>query len=280
MTEFDELRRRAWAGRAEPYAETMGRLCAHAIEALLDAAQVAAGTRVLDVGTGPGTVAAVALARGAHVVAIDPSPDMRALAQRNAPGAEVHDGALPHLRYADATFDAVVANFVLNQVGDPRLAVVELARVCRPGGRVAVSIWPRPASPVHRLWEDVIEASGARLPATLATLPPERDFERTEAGLAGLLADAGLHDVAAVTVAFTHRVDPELWWSGPARGVASIGTVFAGQTAEVAASMRAHYDRLSAPYLADGRLHLPACAVVGSGTVVGSGGATSGVGGG
>jgi len=67
---------------------------------------------------------------------------------------------------------------------------------------------------------------------------------------------------------------------GPARGVASIGTVFAGQTAEVAASMRAQYDRLSAPYLADGRLHLPACAVVGSGTVVGSGGATSGVGGG
>ena len=68
---------------------------------------------------------------------------------------------------------------------------------------------------------------------------------------------------------------------GPARGVASIGTVFAGQTAEVAASMRANYDRLSSPYLADdGLLHLPACAVVGSGTVVGSGGATSGVGGG
>jgi hypothetical protein len=56
---------------------------------------------------------------------------------------------------------------------------------------------------------------------------------------------------------------------GPARGVASIGTMFASQTAEVAASMRAHYDRLSARYLADGWLHLPACAVVGSGAVVG-----------
>ena len=58
--------------------------------------------------------------------------------------------------------------------------------------------------------------------------------------------------------------------SGPARGVASIGTVFASQTAAVAASMRAHYDRLSAPYLADdGLLHLPAFAIVGSGAVVG-----------
>ncbi|MFI6329828.1 methyltransferase domain-containing protein [Micromonospora chersina] len=46
------------------------------MEALLDAAAVRAGRRVIDVGTGPGTVAAAALARGAEVVAVDAEPSM------------------------------------------------------------------------------------------------------------------------------------------------------------------------------------------------------------
>ena len=46
------------------------------------------------------------------------------------------------LPFADGTFHAVTANFVVNHVPDPRGAVRDLARVLRPGGRVAMTIWP------------------------------------------------------------------------------------------------------------------------------------------
>ena len=265
MTTYDALEQRAWAGRAEAYAQTFGPLCAHAIDPLLDAARVSPGVRLLDVGTGAGAVAAAALARGAHVTAVDPDPDMRCLAVRAAPSAEVLSGALPALALDDGTFDAVVANFVLNHVGDPLAGVVELARVARPQGWVAVSIWPRPLTELHRLWEDVMDASGVHGPP-VATLDPGDDFARTPEGLGRLLTEAGLQGVEAATVSFVHEVDPDVWWSGPARGVASIGSLVEAQEPAVVAHMKNHYDRISRRYLgADGLLHLPTAAVIAGG---------------
>lgn len=265
MTTYDLLKQRAWAGRAEAYAQTFELLCAHAIDPLLDASHISPGARLLDVGTGTGAVAAAALARGAQVTAVDPDPDMRRLAVRAAPGAEVLSGALPALAFDDGTFDAVVANFVVNHVGDPLAGVAELARIVRPRGWVAVSIWPRPLTELHRLWEDVIEASGVQGPPA-ATLVPGNDFARTSEGCSRLLTQAGLQAVEATTVSFVHEVDPEAWWSGPARGVASIGSVVEAQGPERAAHMKYHYDRISRRYLgADGLLHLPSAAIIAHG---------------
>ena len=100
-TSFDANERTAWAGRADAYAATFGRLCAHTASELLDAAEVFAGARVLDVGTGPGTVAAAACARGAEVAAVDAEPSMVELARRAAPAARVELGMLPELPYRD-----------------------------------------------------------------------------------------------------------------------------------------------------------------------------------
>lgn len=141
VTEFDRAERRTWGGRAEPYATSFGRVCAYPVTFVLDAAGVHADVRVLDVGTGTGSVAAAAVARSAEVDALDAGPDMLRLAGQAAPGARLHLGALPDLPFADATFDAVIANFVLNHVGEPRLALAEMRRVTRSGGRVAVAIW-------------------------------------------------------------------------------------------------------------------------------------------
>jgi hypothetical protein len=94
-------------------------------------------------------------------------------------------------------------------------------------------------------------------------LAPDLDFERSPDGLADLLTRAGLENVEATTVRYMHSVDAELWWSGPARGVASIGAIVESQTPIVVARLKAHYDRLSHRYLAsDGRLHLPTAAVL------------------
>ena len=63
-------------------------------------------------------------------------------------------------------------------------------------------------------------------------------------------------------------MDPQLWCSGPARGVASIGAVVIRQTQEVIDVMKSNYDRLSEGYLQpDGMLHLPTAALLASGRV-------------
>ena len=216
-------------------------------EQLLIAAGVGPGTRVLDVGTGPGTVAALALARGADVDAVDAAPEMAALARTTAPAAEVCAATLPDLPFADASFDAVVANVVaLTAPG-----VEELRRVVRPGGRVAVAVRPHPQPPLHALWGEVLAAAGLAAPPD-----PADDVPRTADGLAGLLAAAGLEDARCDTLTWIHRADPEAWWRGAAP---------AAMPPTALAAVRRAYDDAVAPHLdAGGRLALPATALLGS----------------
>src|SRR5690242_13698214 len=65
MRDFDAFERELWAGRAGVYERGFARLTAHTIGPLLDAAGVGPGTRMLEVGTGPGLVSAEAVRRGA-----------------------------------------------------------------------------------------------------------------------------------------------------------------------------------------------------------------------
>jgi len=258
----DAAKRRAWAGTAAAYAETFATLCAHAVPALLDAAGAGPGDRLLDVGTGPGSVALAARARGCAVTGVDPDPEMLALARAAVPGARFVVGALPDLpAEAGTDHDVVAANFVLNHVGDPRASAAALARAAGPGGRVVASVWPDPPGAAQQLWADVL--AGAGVPSAATALPPGRDFRRTPDGLGGLLRGAGLVEVQATVIGFTHTADPGLWWSAVERGVASIGAAYRREGAPGRRALRqAYVDVAAARTGPDGRLRLPAQAVV------------------
>lgn len=267
-TAFDASERLIWAGRAEAYAGTFAKLCAHTVPELLDAAGVGPGLRVLDVGTGSGSVAVAACARGARVTAVDAEPGMVDLAGREAPEADVRLAVLPELPFADGEFDVVVGNFVLNHTGRPLSALAELRRVTRPGGRVAVTIWAAPAAAGQSLLARAMQAAGAVRPAHLPPLAAEDDFPRTGQGLTDLLGAAGFADASCRTLAWDHRADAEEWWSGPAAGVASVGRQLVSQTPDTIAAIRWHYDRLSAELAGpDGLLALPHTALLGHGRV-------------
>ncbi|MEV4704466.1 class I SAM-dependent methyltransferase [Actinoplanes sp. NPDC049316] len=267
-TAFDEHQRSQWAGRATAYQSSFAALCAHPAAALLDAADVKAGGRVLDAGTGTGTVAALAHARGAHVVAVDAEPSMVALTRRRVPAADVHQAALPRLPFPDHSFDAAVANFVINHVGDPAAAMGELQRVVRPGGRIAVTIWPYPPPPAQRLWTTIFDAAGVERPTDLPRLAPDKDFPRTCVGLSTLLRQAGLTGVGCDTIAWTHRTDPESWWNGPANGIGAPGLVMQRQDTRTIARIREQYDQHTGTYRDDdGRLALPTAALLAAAAV-------------
>jgi SAM-dependent methyltransferase len=130
----DAYERRLWEGRAAAYERGFARLTAYTAGALLDAAGVAAGTSLLDVGTGPGVVARAAVARGAQVTAVDAEPSMAEAAARNVPGLDVRVAVLPDLPLPDGAFDAVTGNFVINAVGDRRPRLQSCAGCCAEAG--------------------------------------------------------------------------------------------------------------------------------------------------
>ncbi|MFJ9852868.1 class I SAM-dependent methyltransferase [Streptomyces sp. NPDC101150] len=263
VTVFDESERQIWAGRAAAYARSFARLCAHPVPRLLDAASVGPGVRLLDVGTGPGTVAVAACARGATVTAVDAEASMVELAGRAAPAADVRIAALPGLPFSEGEFDAVVGNFVLNHVGRPKAALTELRRVVRPGGWIALTIWAAPPAAGQALLGRAVHAAGVARPSHLPSLAPEDDFPRDERGLADLLGSAGLRDAVPGTLRWDHRASAEEWWSGPAAGVASIGQVVQSQTPGKRAEIRRHFEALASEFADDdGMLALPHAALL------------------
>ncbi|QYA94630.1 class I SAM-dependent methyltransferase [Streptomyces anulatus] len=257
-TPFDHAERRIWSGRAEAYARTYARLCAHPAVLLLDAAGVGPGSRVLDVGCGSGTISALAAGRGATVHAVDAEPGMVEATRRAVPEAEARTARLPGLPYAEDTFDAVVGNFVLNHVGRPRVALAELRRITRPGGRVAVTVWRSPGAPGQTLIGRAVQAAGLTRPDWLPALAPEDDFPRTPEGLAALLDGAGLLGAECSEVVWEHRCDADTWWAGAEQGIGAIGQVLNSGGAQGVAAARRVYDELSAEFrAADGTLALP-----------------------
>ncbi|MGW9078087.1 class I SAM-dependent methyltransferase [Streptomyces kronopolitis] len=269
-TPFDESERRVWAGNAAAYEGGFAKLCAHTVPSLLDAAEVCAGARVLDAGTGTGAAAAAAGARGARVTAVDAEPDMARRAAHTVTGARVLVAALPQLPFTQGHFDAVVGNFVLNHVGRPRAALDELCRVTRPGGRIALTVWAAPAAAGAALLGRAVAAAGVVRPPSLPALAAEEDFPRTPDGLAGLLRGAGLADVDCAPLSWEHRTTPREWWSGPAAGVATVGQVVLSQGPAVTERIRQHFELLAREFTApDGALVLPHTALLASGRVAG-----------
>jgi SAM-dependent methyltransferase len=101
---------------------------------------------VLEVGVGTGANLYLA---SSHVVAVDASAEMLAVARRRPTPAIVHlsQTDVHHIAFADATFDEVVGSFLLCNVTDPLAVLQEVRRVLRPGGRLLLLEHVRGAHP-------------------------------------------------------------------------------------------------------------------------------------
>lgn len=105
------------------------------------AARIGARDIVADVGTGTGFMIRGLAPLAARVHGFDEAPEMLAVAKQNlAPfcNVELHEAAGDKLPVPDDCFDAVFANMYLHHAPDPPLAIAEMARVLRPGGRLAI----------------------------------------------------------------------------------------------------------------------------------------------
>jgi len=104
----------------------------------LAAEALAGATDVLDVGTGEGQIARLAMARGARrVVGLDPTSAQITEAQRRGGGPAYLRSGAADLPFADGSFDAVIACLVFEHITEVDRAIAEVARVLCPGGRFA-----------------------------------------------------------------------------------------------------------------------------------------------
>jgi SAM-dependent methyltransferase len=128
---------------AEAYDRFIGRYSPQLATALIGFAGVEPGMKVLDVGSGPGALTAALAERVGldNVTAAEPSEPFAEACRARVPEAEVVVASAESLPFADGTFDAALAQLVLNFIPDTVGGVREMTRVTRPGGIVASCVW-------------------------------------------------------------------------------------------------------------------------------------------
>lgn len=143
---FHEFEHAGWedAGVVAKYHEHLSGVTTQSIEALLDAARVGENSRVLDVATGAGYVAAAAARRGATVVGIDFSAAQVRMARGRNPSLRFEQADAEVLPFESETFDAVVNAFGMCHLPNPDRALAEAFRVLRHGCRMAFTVWDAP----------------------------------------------------------------------------------------------------------------------------------------
>jgi ubiquinone/menaquinone biosynthesis C-methylase UbiE len=173
---------------------------------LLDVVGPSHGTRLLDVGSGRGAIAAAAAARGYAVTAVDAAPRMVSHLAAAHPEIDVRRMDIHHLDLPGDSYDVATGGFVLHLVTDPVRVLAELRRVLRPAGTVALTT-PGPCEDDGRwkafdeIWNDF---------APRATARPYRD----RLDVASCLREAGFADVRTAGIAVHVPVsDPQTCWA-------------------------------------------------------------------
>jgi SAM-dependent methyltransferase len=263
--------RQSWGARTAQYAAATAGNNDRYAAALLELVGLRPGERVLDVATGPGVVAvpaALAVGPSGQVVATDLAPEWEEIVARNAATAGAANVAFrassaDALDLPDGSFDVALCQFGLMFVPEPVMALREMRRVLRDGGRLGVTVW----STADRVL--LFSLTGPLLQPYLPAPVPGQElptpFALGAPGLIeGLVAEAGFRDVRSERRTLDFLVpDPEERWRAD---------VLDGQPAvrEAVAALsdadrRALHDRYVAalePYRREGAIRLPCEAIL------------------
>jgi ubiquinone/menaquinone biosynthesis C-methylase UbiE len=254
-----------WQQAASEYDATFARATTPFVEALLDAAGVAAGTSVLDLCCGTGVVTAAARVRDARVIGLDFSSAMLAEARRTHPRLHFNEADAEALPYPDQSFDAVVANFGVHHVPSPQKAITEAYRVLSPGGRVSFTTWAAPADNIA--WRLLFDAIGEYGDLDAAQTPPSGgNLGTTEAALR-LLRDTGFTDTRAEPIRREWLLaDPRDLLTALSCGTVRTAALIAAQPAAARPAIEAAIARAAARYRTAHGFAVPIAAILARGT--------------
>ena len=251
-----------WERAADHYGDAFGSLTAQTIEPLLRAAGVRAGTRVLDVASGPGDVAAAAASWGARTVGVDFSARMVALSRQRYPSLTFEEGDAEALSYDGASFDAVAINFGVLHLARPDTALAEARRVLVPGGRCAFTVWAKPEIAIgFGIVLRAIERLG-RMDVPLPAGPPFFRFSDPDESIRSMLA-AGFAEPRVEQVPLVWRLpSADAVYEAFAHGAVRTAALLRGQAPDALERIREAIRIEASRYQLGDIIELPMAAVL------------------
>ena len=256
-----------WGEHAE-YVDARG---AAVTRSMLAESKPQSGERVLELACGAGGLglaAAALVAPDGEVVLSDVVAEMTAIAAARARTLGVENVGtrqldLESIAEPDESYDIVLCREGMMFAPEPERAASEIARVLRPGGRVAVAVWgPREQNPWLGLVFDAVSAeTGAPVPPPGVPGPFSlSDRDR----VAGLFTHAGFSDVRVREVPTPLRADSfEEWWERTSALAGPLTRILAALSAGAAQALRARLQESVRPYTTpDGAVEIPGLTLV------------------
>jgi len=227
---------------------------------LLEIVPPRTGDFVLDVATGPGTVARHAarlVGASGRVTGVDFSAAMLAAgrawpAEPGAAPIEYIESSATALPLAEAAFDAAYCQQGLQHMADPLAALLEMRRVLTPGGQLGVAVWTR--SPFG-LFREVVAGLGIA-----GDGPQPSSFGRDPAQLAGTLVELGFQDVQVQTRELVSVFEGGVPQALEVAEATSGGAVMASLSTTHRQEARDAIARALEPHVSGGAVHLPSAA--------------------
>jgi SAM-dependent methyltransferase len=239
--------------------------------ALLDAAAISNGERVLELACGPAGLGLAAAERypESTVTLSDVSPQMTIVAanlakERGVTNSSVAVLDLEKIERPDESFDVVLCREGIMLVPEPATAAAEIRRVLRPSGRAAISVW---GSPEQNPWlTAMLEALGQQLGGTF---PPPGMPGPLSLGSSDLfksvLAEGGLDEIRIEQVEVPWRgASFDEWWDRTAALAGPVAKLLAAQPPEAVEAIRATAHELLAEYETADGLEIPGVTLVAS----------------
>ena len=258
---FKKAEKAGWDARAAAYDDFTGQVTTQAIPSLLAMAETTPKKRVLDLCCGTGRAAGAAVALGAQAEGIDVSAAMVDAARENFPDAAFDVGDAEAIPREDERYDAVICSFGLMHVGSPEALFSEIARVLKPGGRVALSHWiGPPESPLFR----IVFGTMQRLADMSAVPPSPPPFAlSSEEAMREALEQGGFEEISLLRLPLVFRAPAGKFAEHFRNFAARAAVVLDRQTAVVAEEIYSSWQSQLDAFLVDGefRVPMPALAV-------------------
>ena len=196
--------------------------------AMLAAAGIGPGKRVLDIGCGAGHSTEMIKRAGATVVGVDASQGMVDHANQTFEGIDFRVGGIEELAFADSEFDVAFAANSVQYAADLGTALSELKRVCKPGGAIVAGLFGPPGAVSYK---PVLDALGQFMPKPPPGGKPGGPFRLSGPGvLEEGFAAAGIEVSSAgeVNCPFEYRGWDEFWRGTRAAGPTQMAIGLAG----------------------------------------------------
>ncbi|MDP3999827.1 MAG: methyltransferase domain-containing protein [bacterium] len=237
---------------------------------LLDQAEIKPTDRVLDVSTGTGEPGLTAATRAAQVVATDVAEDMVEIAGKNAQTRELKNfeakvADAESLPFSDGEFDSIVCRLGVMYFANPTAGVKEMARVLKPGGKMALAAWSEPAK---NPWATTAAGTINKL-LDLPAPPPDTPgvFRCSQPELLSqFLEQADLKDIRQVEVIGESIFDsPEHYWEFVMDVVAPVATPLSNADDQTRERAKQAVIEATKPFQKDDKVVFPYACWVASG---------------